>query len=225
MTEQHTELANIELLTIIVNFGMGSKVLHIAKQCGINGGTICLGRGTVHNRFLDLLGLYDVRKEIVRMISSKEAVHRLVQALDHEFKFDKPNHGIAYTTSISSVIGSRRYSSEKSVEGTEGERPMYHAIHIVVDRGKAEDVVDAATKAGSRGATIINARGSGIHETSKVFAMDIVPEKEIVLILSESDKTEAIVESIRQQFHIDEPGKGIIFIQEVIKTYGLYKPS
>jgi nitrogen regulatory protein PII len=224
MTEQHTELANIELLTIIVNFGMGSKVLHIAKQCGINGGTICLARGTVSNRILDLLGLSDIRKEVVRMISSKEAVHQLVHELDQEFKFEKPNHGIAFTTSICSVIGSRRYSSEKQVEGTEGDRPMYHAIHVVVDRGRAEDVVDAANKAGSRGATIINARGSGIHETSKVFAMDIVPEKEIVLILSESDKTEGIVESIRQHLHIDEPGKGIIYIQEVNKTYGLYKP-
>lgn len=100
---------------------------------------------------------------------------------------------------------------------------MYQAITVIVERGKAEDVIDAAVKAGSKGGTIIKARGSGIHETSKLFTMDIEPEKEIVLILSEADKTDAIVESIRKDMKIDEPGQGILYVQEVSKTYGLYK--
>jgi nitrogen regulatory protein PII len=100
---------------------------------------------------------------------------------------------------------------------------MYHLITTIVDKGKAEDVINAATKAGSKGGTIINARGSGIHETSKLFSMDIEPEKEIVIILSEVDKTEEIVSSIRTNLKIDEPGNGIIYIQDVNKTYGIYK--
>lgn len=222
MTE-NTELENIELLNIIVNFGLGGKVLHIAKQCGIKGGTIFLGRGTVNNRILKMLALSDVRKEIVLMVCNKNAVGQLVQALDQEFKFEKPNHGIAFTTSIASIYGARSYSSEKSIACKGEEHPMYHSITVFVDKGKAEDVIEAATKAGSRGGTIINARGSGIHETSKVFSMDIVPEKEIVLILSEGDNTDAIVDSIRKDLKMDEPGNGIIYIQEVTKTYGLYK--
>jgi len=225
MSEHHIVLENIELLSIIVNFGQGGKVLNIAKQCGVNGGTICLAHGTVNNRILDMLGLSDIRKEVVLMVSTKDAIAQLVQKLDKEFNFEKPNHGIAFTTSIASVIGSRRYSSEKAKEDTEGDRPMYHLITVVVDRGKAEDVTEAARKAGSTGGTVINARGAGIHETSKVFAMDIVPEKEIVLILSESDKTEAIIDSIRQELKIDEPGNGMIYVQEVNQTYGLYKSN
>jgi len=91
----------------------------------------------------------------------------------------------------------------------------------VVDKGKAEDVIDAATAAGSRGGTIINARGSGIHETSKLFFMDVEPEKEIVMILSEKKDAEAIISSIREKLDIEQPGKGIIFVQEVSKVYGL----
>lgn len=102
---------------------------------------------------------------------------------------------------------------------------MYHVITTIVDKGKAEDVIDAATKAGSKGGTIINARGSGIHETSKVFSMEIEPEKEIVIILSEADKTEAIVSSIKNELKIEEPGNGIIFVQDVNKTYGIYKEA
>lgn len=222
MTE-HTELENIELLCIIVNYGLGGKVLHIAKQCGIKGGTIFLARGTVNNRILKLLALSDVRKEVVLLVSDKQSVDPLVQQLDHHFKFDRPNHGIAFTTSIASIYGVRSYRSEKSVTCTGGDQPMYHSITVVVDKGKADDVVEAATKAGSRGGTIINARGAGIHETSKVFSMDIVPEKEIVMILSEGDKTDAIVDAIRTDLQMDQPGNGMIYIQEVGKTYGLYK--
>jgi len=52
--------------------------------------------------------------------------------------------------------------------------------------------------------------------------MEIEPEKEIVLILAENSVTDAIVSSIRENMNIDEPGKGIIFVQSINKTYGLY---
>ena len=43
----------------------------------------------------------------------------------------------------------------------------------LVDKENAEDVVDPAMLAGAKGGTIINARGSGIHETSKIFSIEI----------------------------------------------------
>lgn len=99
---------------------------------------------------------------------------------------------------------------------------MHHAIMVIVDRGKAEEVIEAATAAGSRGGTIINARGSGIHETSTLFAMEIEPEKEIVLIISENHQTQTIANTIREKLEIDKPGNGIIFIQNVTHTFGLH---
>jgi nitrogen regulatory protein PII len=98
---------------------------------------------------------------------------------------------------------------------------MYSAIFVIVDRGKAEEVVDAAKAAGARGATIMNARGSGIHETQLLFNMEIEPEKEIVLILAQKDIVEPIAASIREKMKLDEPGNGILFLLDVNKTYGI----
>lgn len=217
------EVLEIELICTIINFGMGNKIIKSAKQHGVLGGTVTLGKGTINNKILDFIGLSDVRKEIVFMMADKDTAYQTLDILNSEYKFDKPNHGIAFTTSVCAAIGTRRYmcdniKNERGVENT-----MYHLITTVVDKGKAEDVINAATKAGSKGGTIINARGSGIHETSKLFSMDIEPEKEIVIILSEVDKTEEIVSSIRTNLKIDEPGNGIIYIQDVNKTYGIYK--
>jgi len=221
--DNNSETINIELICIIVNLGLGSKVIHAAKQFGIPGGTVSLGRGTVNNRVLEFLGLSDIRKEIVFMIADKKTARQALEKLDEMFKFDKPNHGIAFTTSICAVAGTRTIKCDNIKEERGEDDTMYHAITVIVDKGKAEDVIDAATKAGSKGGTIINARGSGIHETSKLFSMDIEPEKEIVIILSEKDKTEEIVSLIRKELEVDKPGNGIIYVQDVNKTYGIYK--
>ena len=210
-----------ELIWVIVNFGKGSKVMYAAKKCGVTGGTIILGKGTANDKFADFLGLSDIRKEIVLMVSNKKMTRCALDRLDKKFNFEKPNHGIAFTTGVSEVIGSVGCKATEADREEGGEEAMHCAITAVVDKGKAEDVIDAATAAGSRGGTIINARGSGVHETSKLFFMDIEPEKEIVLILSEKKEAEAIISSIREKLDIEQPGKGIIFVQEVSKVYGL----
>jgi len=214
---------DIELICIIVNFGLGSKIIKTAKQCGVPGATIALGKGTIDNRVLDYLGLASIRKEIVLMVAEKLTAYQALETISKKFMFNKPNHGIAFTTTINNVLGTNCLSG-KNINGERGATDnMYQAITVIVDKGKAEDVIDAATKAGSKGGTIINARGSGIHETSKLFSMHIEPEKEIVMILSEIESTEKIVSSIREHLRIDDPGNGIIYIQDVNKTYGVYK--
>lgn len=214
---------NFELICLITNYGNGSKLIQSAKQLGISGGTVLLGKGTVNNRILDILGLSDIRKEIVLMLSDEETACQALEKLDKKYEFHKPNHGIAFTTSICAVAGARSIKGE-NVNNERGEdNAMYQVITVIIDKGRAEDVIDAATDAGSKGGTIINARGSGIHETSKIFSMEIEPEKEIAIIISETEKTEAIVDSIREHLKIDEPGNGIIYVQNVNKAYGIYK--
>lgn len=212
-----------ELICIIVNSGLGSKVLHRAKDCGIRGGTVFLGKGTVKNTVLDFLELNDVRKEIVWLVSSKSQAECAINRLNSEFQFEKPNHGILYTTSLSGIAGTRGCYGEDFTGERGEEKAMYTAITVIVDKGRAEEVIEAAEKAGSTGGTIINARGSGVHETSRIFLMDIEPEKEIVLLISGKEKTDEIIASIMEKLKMEEPGNGIIFTQEISKVYGLYE--
>jgi len=51
--------------------------------------------------------------------------------------------------------------------------------------------------------------------------LKIEPEKDIVLILSSAAKTENIVNAIRKNLNIDEPGAGIIFVLDVNRAVGL----
>lgn len=222
---QKCKLPQIELIQVIVNLGLGSKVLKIAKKQGVTGGTIYLGRGTVQSKLLNLFAISEIRKEIVMMLTTSNVARKTMDAIYQELHLEKPNHGIAFTTSVSMLAGTRNVGEivDKKIVQRSEVTSMYQNIIIIVDKGKAENVMEAAKKAGAKGGTIINARGSGIHETTKLFAMDIEPEKEKVMILSEEQYTKGIVDKIYEELEIDKPGNGIIFVQDVLHTYGIYK--
>ena len=75
-----------ELIYVIVNYGMGSRILHKAKKYGIPGGTIFLGRGTVSNALLNFLSLYDERKEIVMMGTDQETANYALKQMNGVIK-------------------------------------------------------------------------------------------------------------------------------------------
>lgn len=213
----------LELLFAIVNYGMGSKLMHKAKEFGISGGTVIPGKGTVNSSFLKLLSLYDIRREVVIMGTDSGTAHKVIFKLNKTFHFEKPNRGIIFSIPINCIYGSRCNCGIKIADERGAKKSMYKLITTIVNRGKAEDVISAANKAGAKGGTILNARGSGIHETVKLFNMEIEPEKEMVMIIAANDVIEGIVKSINENLQIDKPGNGIIFVQDVINVYGIYK--
>lgn len=212
---------NFELICVVVNFGSAEKIIKIAKQTGITGTTVFLGKGTAHNYWLQLLDLADVRKELVLIAAEESLAYQALETLNNKFDFTRPKHGIAFSLPINGLLGMHGYPGKYSKEERGANNTMHKAIFVIVDKGNAETVVDTATAAGARGATIINARGSGIHENQMLFAMAIEPEKEIVMIIAKTEITEAIVTAIRDQLKIDAPGNGIMFVLDVNKTFGL----
>lgn len=220
--DNKVDVKEYEILFVIVNFGVGSKIIRAMKSNGLKAGTAFLGKGTMKNFLLELLDLDDVRKEIIFSVSDSSIIQEVATKISKDFAFHKANHGIAFTIAVSNFIGSRNCSYVENKERKGVEEAMYRAIFVVVDKGQAEFVIEAAEAAGSKGGTIIHGRGSGSHETQKVFNIEIEPEKEIVMILAEDSLTDKIVEKIRKDLDINEPGKGILFVLDVSKTFGLY---
>lgn len=222
MTENPSVKENIDLLFFIVNDGMGSDVIRIAKKNGSSGGTVFYGYGTINNLRLKMLGLDNIRKEVVLMLTEESKSESIMKALTDKLKLERPNRGIAFAISLLNILGRRNSTYDQNAQIREDDSVMHQAIFVIVERGQAEEVIDAAVAAGSQGGTVISARGSGIHETSRLFGMDIEPEKEIVLILSDTDKVDPIVASISNATEIEKPGKGVLFTIDVKDTKGLF---
>lgn len=208
---------------VVVQAEMGTKVLTEAKSVGVAGGTIFLGKGTIRSRLLRLLGLDEAPKEIVLMVAPGNLDVDLHRRLVNKFGMDRPNHGVIVSLPVRAVAGGSQLGKAAAKLPLEGSKMQYQVIFTIVERGLAEDVVDVAEKAGSTGATIINARGSGIHEKSTFFGMSIEPEKEIVMIIIDKVRAADVAEAIKGKMEIEKPGKGILFVLEASLASGLYE--
>lgn len=210
----------VDLVMLVVTRGRGSEAVRLAKQAGAGGGTIFLGTGTIQSKLLDFLELTDIRKEIVFTAVAREKRDAVLSALDKGLALKRPGHGIAVSIPLRGFLGAGHHIDLREVRQVD--EAQHQAIFTVVDMGMASDVVEAAKRAGARGGTIIHARGSGIHDTEMLFMMPIEPEKEIVMTIVKTEAAEGVVRAIRDALHIDEPGKGVMFVIDVSQAIGLY---
>ena len=97
----------------------------------------------------------------------------------------------------------------------------YDLIMTIVNRGFADQVVDAARAAGAHGGTVFYARGTGIHEVEKFFAISIQPEKEVILTLVKHEDTQAIMHSIVEAAGLKTAGKGLAFALPIADVVGI----
>jgi nitrogen regulatory protein P-II 1 len=93
-------------------------------------------------------------------------------------------------------------------------------ITCIVQRGKADTVVDAAMAAGAEGATIFYGRGTGIRQKLGLRGYLIKPEKEIILIVTKSLQTRAVMDAVVDAARLREKGQGFAFLHEIETAIG-----
>ncbi len=84
-----------------------------------------------------------------------------------------------------------------------------------------DKIVDAAKAAGATGATIIHARGTGIHEAKSFFGLTLEAQTDIVMLLVGEHHVDEILEAIRDKGEFHKPGTGIAFVLPVEQVIGL----
>lgn len=200
-----------KLIISIVPYNCGKIIINAAVSAGAGGGTIIMGRGTAANSVLQLLGLGDTSKEITYNIVEENLVENVKKAIVSAAEDKKAHFGVLFTVDVCQLL--KAGSSTKDFEGEEimSSENDYQMINIIVNKGYAEDAMAAARKAGAGGGTIINARGTAKEGDVKFFGMDIVPEKDMLMILVPTNKKEEIVKAIKDLPCFSKAGSGIIF--------------
>ena len=93
-------------------------------------------------------------------------------------------------------------------------------ITCIVQRGRAEQVVDAALKAGAPGATYYYGRGTGVRQKLGVLSKLIVPEKEIILIVTKANQTDSVFDAVIKAGKLDKKGQGFAYIHKIDRAVG-----
>lgn len=211
-----------KLVVCIVPNNCGSLITTAAVSAGAGGGTILMGKGTAASNILQLLGLGDTSKEITFTLVEEGLLEKVRSAILVATEDKKSHFGVMFNIDISQFM-----RASEMLEAKEGDKMMeekmngmangennYQMINIIVNKGYAEDAMAAARKAGAGGGTIINARGTAKEGDEKFFGMDIVPEKDMLMIVAPSDKKEAIVAAIKELPCFSKAGSGIIFCND-----------
>lgn len=196
------------------------KALHSVYEVGIQGATIVYGRGTISNKFLAALGMDQLRKEVMLCVSDNSQSHALQEALMEQLNLEKHGHGIVVSLPLCRVKGLVAMNQDFEEDDM---RMGFEMITIIVDNGRADDVIDAAREAGATGATVLHGRGSGAEKKERFFNLDIEPEKEVVLIVVENSQAGTIIAKIEQVIDFSMPNSGILFSLRADEVSGLYR--
>ncbi len=96
-----------------------------------------------------------------------------------------------------------------------------NVIIVIVNRGFADKVLEAAKSAGAEGATMFNARGNGIHETDTILGVSIQPEKEVVMIVVRKNIRKKVMRAICVDCGMNEEGRGLCFSMPIEEIGGV----
>lgn len=222
-----------KLIISIVPQYAGELITNIARDAGSPGGTVLMGTETSENGIIQLLGFGDAPKDITynvvddsigsaeNILQSEKIMNAIIAATENK----KSKYGILFSIAVDDFLKAGSIdkdagdaNSTKTSSDTKGDKTMnnsYQMINVIVNKGYAEDAMVAARKAGAGGGTIIQARGTAKEGDAKFFGAEIVPEKDMLMILVPTDKKEEIVSAIRNLKCFQKAGSGIVFCNQV----------
>ncbi|UQZ91102.1 hypothetical protein C4J81_18515 [Deltaproteobacteria bacterium Smac51] len=208
-----------KLLICFVARHRGDQLVAVTKSAGARGGTIAPGRTIGGNRILAALSLADIDQDIVFTIMGLEAEAVIDAVQKAAIKEPKKLGGMAVLLDVSGMLFRvpGREREENIEESGEKMNSGYKLITVIVNHGYADDVMAAARKAGAKGGTILTARGTGTEEDVKFFGISLVPEKDMLMIVAETDTISTILSAINSVPDIQKPGGGIVYNMNVEK--------
>ena len=207
-----------KLIISIVPHDYGELITSAASSKGAGGGTVIMARGTAQNNIIQLLGLGDTSKDIAYVIVD-DSIHQAVcDEIIMQTEHKKKSFGVMFTVDLMDFIkagapGTPHVASENK-EDSMAKDDSYQMISVIVNKGYADDAMAAARKAGAGGGTIISARGTAKEGDAKFLGMEIVPEKDLLIIVVPSEKCSQIVQAIKELPCMEKAGSGIIFCNE-----------
>lgn len=201
-----------KLLISIVNKGGGRGLVKAAKQGGAPGSTRLAGRGL----WEDCTGSDCAAQDVVLTLmyeKTEDIVGAVVEAAlrDHESL-----SGRAVLLDVPKMLMRNDLCADsRSLTGGGSMKSGFTMITSITPQGQAEEIMAVAREAGARGGTVVSARGTGTPEDVKFFGISLAPEKEMLVIISETTYADAILAALGNLPVYREPGGGIIFTVNV----------
>ena len=100
----------------------------------------------------------------------------------------------------------------------------YAMITVAVREGFSDEVIDAATKAGASGGSVIRGRRRGTEAVVQFLGISMQEEQEFVMIIVPREKKSYIMNEISSACGLQTEAHGIIFSVPVDEVLGIHEP-
>lgn len=220
-----------QLLVLITTPKLADRAARIFRKNSLSVQYRLNAEGTASSEIMDMLGLGSIDKCVMVSAAPKPLGDLVLGRLRTELRLGSVNSGVAFTipiTGANSLIlrmltqiagdgeGQNRGKDGDSMTGT-----RYALIAVIVNIGCSGDVMDAARSAGASGGTVIHSRWLGNDEVGALWGLSVQDEKEIVLILSDSDIKVPIMSAISEKCGMQSEAKGIVMSLPIDAVMGL----
>lgn len=99
-------MLDIKCIVAIVERGKAEKIVKAAKESGSSGATIFYGRGTGESEVKKFLNVHiEASKEIILILSEREKIRTILEAMTIAGDIKKPGTGIIFTLPVENLIG------------------------------------------------------------------------------------------------------------------------
>lgn len=213
-----------QAVMVIVDKGRGDSILDYAEEHGFPRGTVIDAHGSADKSNIIQNLMLEPEKDIILIYTTREQAQCLAVLLTDYLNLESANIGVLVILNLRQLVGvtlRTQVDCKNYMTKRKPDEPGYSIIFTIVENNKDEAVIQSAELAGSRGGTIIHARGSRSYLGKTFFPGSIEPEREIVIIIAENDKVQAICNRINTDLQLELTGKGIIFVAPVDRAIGL----
>ena len=185
--------------------------------------------GTASSEVMDILGLGNSEKRMLLCVLQKPVADQMLLKLHKVLRMGAVNSGIAYTVPVSaaSKLAFRMLEGLAPDETTERKesKPVNEMkntmIAAMVNLGYSEDVMIAARAAGAGGGTVLHSRSVVDDSALPHVGAGLAEEKDIVLIVANSESKTAIMQAIAEKCGIHTDAKGIVYSFPIDNVIGL----
>lgn len=209
---------SFRIFILITTPRLCEKATVIMNDAGIPIHYKLYGIGTAPSEMLDILGLGSPDKTVLITMMPTDIAELMLRRIYMELTFGVPGNGIAFTIPlsgasahmlkmVSSIDDDSSTARKDEIIMSEIKRVL---IAAVINQGYSEDVMTAARAAGAGGGTVIHARRDGNKEALSIWGFEIQEEKEIVLIVADSETKLNIMQAISEKCGIQTEAKGMV---------------
>ena len=199
--------------------------LRLYQEYGVTVSLRTVGSGTAIQETLATLGLERSEKAVLFSIVTADTWPRIQRALRRQMRIDVPGTGIAFLIPVSSIGGKNallfltEHQKLELKEESTLKDTRYELLLVIANQGYTGSIMDAARTEGAGGGTVIHAKGTGMEGAARFLGVDLVNEKEVVMIVSRTAQKNRIMTAIMK--NTDPKAGVIVFSLPVTDTAGL----